>query len=90
MPSNTAQKRKYDPLAEWLKRLDSGIRKKQIAFEDIAKMIKDKLPPTAYKNPNWWSNDSRSPGRQSYAWLSAGFKVCDLNLGQHLVTFARL
>jgi hypothetical protein len=61
-----------------------------LTFEQIESAIGTRLPPSAY-NRWWWIG---RPGPKSYgqqrAWLSAGWRVIDVDFRQRLVTFARL
>lgn len=53
-----------------------------LTFPEIEKVIGEPLPPSAYKYPAWWANGGHS---QADAWLNAGWKVGELNLGKSVV-----
>jgi hypothetical protein len=59
------------------------------SFRDIEALCgRPPLPKSAYKYSAWWSNDP-TLGRQSWAWLEAGFVSSDLSLSRLEVTFVR-
>jgi hypothetical protein len=82
----------YDPLRDYLKSVScDSVR---LTYEEINKLIqtrqpKDELPPTAYKRPEWWDNNSTSH-TQMYSWTSAGWMVnmSGSKLGEY-ITFHR-
>lgn len=77
---------KYDPLRRHLARLSDG--RWMITFAEIEKIIGDSLPESAIQHKEWWANDA-SPGRQSRAWLDAGFKKTGLDMERKIVVFER-
>lgn len=60
---------KYAPLEELLKNLIDG--ELTLTFPEIEKILKDKLPKSAYIHNAWWDNHHDS---QSKAWTTANFK----------------
>lgn len=77
---------KYDPLSRYLDRLPC--QRWTTTFAEIEKVLGTPLPPSATRYSAWWSNDE-SPGRQSHAWLDAGFVTAGLSLDGKRVTFVR-
>ena len=77
---------KYAPLNRYLHtmELDSW----RTSFEAIEAIIGGALPRSARKYPAWWANDER-PGRQSWAWLEAGYRTRDVDVIGGEVTFVR-
>lgn len=58
-----------------------------LSFTKIENIIGEKLPESAYKYKSWWSNiRNRSP---SEYWLTAGWKVKEVNLEAKIVTFLK-
>jgi hypothetical protein len=47
-----------------------------LRFQEIESIIGARLPPSAYKHREWWSNQSDVSHRpQARSWIDAGFKV---------------
>jgi len=77
---------KYDPLHLYL--YSAGKGPVRLYFNEIERLLGAKLPASARRYPAWWGNDA-SAGRQSQAWLSAGWRTADLDLGRKAVSFVR-
>ncbi len=77
---------KYAPLESWLESRRSQVNRIQLEFDGIEKLIGDDLPPSAREHRSWWANDSTSH-TQSIAWLSAGWRVEDVDLREERVMF---
>lgn len=77
---------KYEPLAQKLK--DLTVDRWEAEFTEIEQVLGFALPPTAAKNPTWWSN-SREGHAQSQAWLDAGWKTEKVDVNGRKVTFQR-
>lgn len=76
---------KYDPLMDFLDKCqDVEIT---LSYEEIEKIIGEKLPNTAYKKTEWWSNHDQTH-TQSSAWSDVGYKTKNVRLGM-TVTFYR-
>lgn len=74
---------KYDPLFKYLQ--DQNKNQVILNYEEIEKIICQKLPYSAYTYKVWWDNNSHV---QSKAWRDAGYKVKDIKLGQ-MVAFTK-
>lgn len=59
-----------------------------MSFDEIENILEFSLPPSARRYPAWWGNNPIE-GRQSMAWLAAGFQTDNLDLGGESVTFRR-
>jgi hypothetical protein len=59
-----------------------------LAFDEIEEILGSSLPASARTYREWWSNSSRSP--QGYSWMSAGWRVAEVDREQARVRFARL
>jgi CBS domain-containing protein len=79
---------KYEPLAGWLRSLGPDKPEVRVTFDDIEKLLGQPLPPYSARR-HWWANDSVSR-TQSIAWLSAGWRVADVDIPNREVTFERL
>lgn len=66
---------KYEPLREYLV-ARQHMPRVRMTFAEVAAVIRDSLPPSAFKHPAWWSNQSNTARRpHAAAWTDAGFKV---------------
>ena len=79
---------KYSPLKDYLVQRKKFSDTVTLSFERIEGIISDTLPFVAMQNPGWWSNTESSI--QGKVWMSAGWKIDDLNLKDRIVTFKRL
>ncbi|HLV13444.1 MAG TPA: hypothetical protein VKY42_13430 [Trueperaceae bacterium] len=78
---------RYAPLHEHLKGLPKDRKTYELSFDEIATILGDKLPQSAYDHRAWWANtESHS---QALAWISAGWKVDRVDLEQQLIHLVR-
>lgn len=77
---------KYHRLTSYLEGLTTTSRR--VGFAEIENILKFSLPKSARRYTAWWANNLIK-GRQSIAWLSAGWETEDLDLGGEAVTFRR-
>ncbi len=75
---------KYDKLTDWLRNPTVVL-----TFDEIEKIIEDKLPDAALKYRPWWGNEKGAESRQCRAWLDAGWEVGKVDLKGKLVLFRR-
>ncbi len=75
---------KYDKLTEWLK--NSTL---VLTFDEIEKIIEDKLPDAALKYRPWWGNEKGDGSRQCRSWMDAGWEVGKVDLKSKMVLFRR-
>lgn len=73
---------KYRPLQDWLTTAPRGV---EVTFEQIGDLVGG-LPPTAYRRPQWWSNNA-DRHVQAMAWLDAGRRVGWVDLEMRRVRF---
>jgi hypothetical protein len=78
--------RRMEPLNRYLRELPT-VRWRP-SFRDIEQIIGCDLPQSSRRYPAWWSNDP-TPGRQSWAWLDAGFQTAELDLRRAEISFIR-
>jgi hypothetical protein len=74
---------KYAKLTEWLR------RPIVLTFDEIEKIIGEKLPDAALKYRPWWGNEKGAKSRQCKAWLDAGWEVGKVDLKSKMVLFRR-
>lgn len=77
---------KYTPLEEWLESKRSQANRIRLSFQDVEELIREDLPQSAREHRSWWANDSKSH-TQSVAWMSAGWRVDDVDLAAEEVVF---
>jgi hypothetical protein len=61
----------------------------RFTFEDIEKIIGDRLPPSARKHRPWWGNESSPQRVQAVSWMAVGWKVETVDLSAEVVVFIR-
>lgn len=77
---------RYSKLSAYLNEIEAAAQ--QVRFSDIEEMLGLPLPVSARHYHAWWSNDA-TPGRQSNAWMSVGWKTEQVDLAGERVTFRR-
>ena len=60
----------------------------KLSFRRIEEIMGDRLPQSAFNDPEWWSN--RSGRSHSGSWLSVGWIVEKINLEKREVIFRRI
>ena len=78
---------KYAPLQAYLKELPASKKSVTLRFQEIEKIIKAKLPKSAFEYEEWWANQSY--GSQAPSWFGAGFVRDSVDLDRTLVRFRR-
>ena len=77
---------KYEPLTEFLRNQHAG--EVRMSFDQIERVIGDKLPPVAQRHRAWWSN-SPSNNVMTKAWLEAGFRSEQVDMAARKLVFRR-
>jgi hypothetical protein len=77
---------KYQPLQDHLSRIWRD--RYPITFEEIERIIGDKLPDSAYRHRAWWSNNP-SNSVITYSWLKAGWKTEQVDMEGRKLVFKR-
>ena len=80
---------KYTPLEQHLKALPSETRDVTMTFEQIERILNDKLPLSAYKYQAWWANEKNPHQPEKQAIANAGWKVDTINLREKWMRFRR-
>ncbi|ESL02563.1 toxin-antitoxin system, antitoxin component, ribbon-helix-helix domain protein [Catonella morbi ATCC 51271] len=75
---------KYDPLNQFLVSSEKDFVR--LTFSEIENLLGQTLPHSAYTYKEWWANGGHS---QAYAWLDAGYKVEEVNLGADIAVFSK-
>ena len=81
---------KYTPLEKYLRDLPASQREVTLAFEEIEKILKSKLPSSAYEDRRWWDHETEGNHVTKRSWSSAGWKVESLDLNAKWVKVVRV
>ena len=80
---------KYTPLENYLRDLPESQREVTLGFEQIERILNDKLPPSAYRYQAWWDNEKEGNHVNARSWLKAGWKVDEVNFKEKWVKLVR-
>ncbi len=79
---------KYQPLTDFLAK--EGRRKLCLKFSTIERRILGAdLPARALEKSEWWTNETKGPRSPANAWLTASWKVAEVDLEGQKVYFER-
>jgi hypothetical protein len=78
---------KYTQLAALL--VASGAHILKLTFADVTKLVPGGLPESAYRYRTWWTSNTGSSAQSRHGWTSAGYRVSQVDLTNHLVIFIR-
>jgi len=79
---------KYTPLENYLRGLPESQREVTLRFEQIERILKDKLPASAYEQ-SWWNKEKEGNHVNARAWSNAGWKVESLDFNGKWVKLVR-
>ncbi len=80
---------KYTPLENYLRDLPESQREVTLRFEEIERILNNKLPPSAYEDRRWWDHEKEGNHVSARAWSNAGWKVESLDVSAKWVKFVR-
>lgn len=80
---------KYTPLEQYLRNLPVTQKEVTLSFEQIERILNDKLPPSAYQYQAWWANQKEGSHVEAFAWMDAGWLVDIVNFNEKWVRFVR-
>lgn len=86
MATLTRAKGKYQPLTEFLRRQSGDV--KAMSFEEIERVIGQRLPESARRHRAWWSNNPQN-SVMTQAWLDAGFESEQVDMARRRLVFRR-
>ncbi len=66
---------KYTPLEHYLRDLPASQREVTLSFEQIERILNDKLPRSAYQYQAWWHPEKEPHQPEKQAIANAGWKV---------------
>ena len=78
---------KYDPLAHKLRSIVGD--RVRFSFAEIEAILRFRLPDSARRYAPWWANTGGSHV-QAESWMSAGWRTCDVDVPQSMVSFERV
>jgi hypothetical protein len=62
-----------------LRAIPASQKEVTLTYEQIERILNDKLPPSASQHRAWWSNQKEGPHPEKQAWLDAGWKSDTVN-----------
>ncbi len=80
---------KYTPLENFLREFPLTQKEVTMTFEQIERILNDKLPPSAYEYQAWWANEKDPHQPEKQAIMNAGWRVDTVNLRGKWVRFVR-
>ncbi len=80
---------KYTPLEHYLRYIPEAQKEVTLSFEQIERILNDKLPASAYEHQAWWANEKHPHQSEKQAIMNAGWKVDAVNFIEKLVRFIR-
>ncbi len=81
---------RYAPFHHFLAQQPNDKRTLHLTFEEVETALKGDLPKSARQHRPWWANTRHRTNVQAASWLSAGWKVDEVDLDREIVTFERL
>ena len=78
----------YLPLTVFLRSLPASTGEIELSFPQVARILDNSLPPSAFEHESWWTNDPAHP--QAAACLDAGWQVCKVELKNKTVNLKKL
>jgi hypothetical protein len=78
---------KYAPLTQYLGNQPTPVVR--MSFEQIERVIGEKLPPSALRHRAWWSNNDTN-NVMTRAWLEAGFQSERVDMKARRLVFRRV
>ena len=81
---------KYAPLRDFLRASPESVPEVTLSFEQMAMILGDSLPRSAYDHRQWWENQREHASRpQANAWMEAGYQVQRVDFTGRWVRFRR-
>jgi len=81
---------KYTPLENYLRDLPESQREVMLGFEQIERILKSKLPSSAYEDGRWWEHETEGNHVNKRAWANAGWQVESLDVSAKWVKLIRI
>jgi hypothetical protein len=81
---------KYTPLENHLRNLPESQREGTLGFEQIERILNDKLPSSAYESRAWWDHEKEGNHVKTRAWSNAGWQIGSLDVNKQWVKLIRI
>ncbi|GEM_PF-1270419 len=81
---------KYASLGTYLRSISSETRDLTLTFMEIEKILKFRLPSSAYEYQAWWAFETNPSQPQKVIWQNTGWRVVSIDLSRRLVRFQRI
>ena len=81
---------KYTPLENYLRDLPESQREVSLSFQQIERIIKAKLPSSAYEDRRWWDHETEGNHITKRAWANAGWRIQSLDVNKKRVKLIRI
>jgi hypothetical protein len=81
---------KYLPLENYLRDLPDSQREVTLGFEEIERILNNKLPASAYEDQRWWANEKEANHVNARAWTNAGWRIESLDVREKWVKLIRV
>ena len=80
---------KYTPLYAYLSAQTAP--QLTLTLQEIESILGDRLPPSAYRHIQWWSNSATKAYPYSHAWTDTGYRTVHVQstLHQGFITFQK-
>jgi hypothetical protein len=78
---------KYEPLSNFLQKQSAD--EVRLSFEQIERIIGEKLPASAHEHRAWWSNNPNN-SVMTKAWIEAGFRSEQVDMEGRKLLFRRV
>ena len=80
---------KYTPFENYLPDLPVSQSEITLGFEQIERILNNKLPSSAYEDQRWWEHETEGNHRNTRAWSNACWRIKSLDVNAKRVKFAR-
>ena len=80
---------KYTPFENYLRDLAKSQSEVTLGFEQIERILNDKLPSSAYEDRRWWDNEKEGNHVNARSWSIAGWRVESLDFNEKWVKLVR-
>jgi hypothetical protein len=81
---------KYTPLENYLRDLPESQTEVTLGFEEIERILNDKLPSSAYEDQRWWLSEKEGNHVNGRAWANAGWRIDEVNIHEKWVKLVRV
>jgi len=80
---------KYTSLENYLRDLSINQKEVALTFDQIERILRGKLPASAYEDRRWWDHETEGNHINKRAWSNAGWKIERLDVNKKRVKFVR-